>query len=133
MCFLFYQANYHPQTKFGARLYFYTSLSFCSQGGHAWLLQGGMHGWGVHGCSWGCMVGGWCMFALGGMRGCSRGMHGCSGGVACVVALGGGSFGGCVVALGGMHGIRQDTEIRSMSRQYASYWNAFLFNSGSVS
>ena len=47
-----------------------------ARGGHAWLLQGG-----VHGCSGGCMVapGGW-----GGMRG---------------------FFGGaCVVFLGGMHG-----------------------------
>ena len=26
-----------------------------------------------------------------------------------------------------MHGIRRDTEIRSMSGRYASYWNAFLF------
>ena len=28
---------------------------------------------------------------------------------------------------GGLHGIRRDTEIRSMSGRYASYWNAFLF------
>ena len=46
----------------------------------------------------------------GGVRGCSRG------GGACVVAPG-----------GGMRGIRQDTEIWSMSGWYASYWNAFLF------
>ena len=26
----------------------------------------------------------------------------------------------------GMRGIQRDTEIRSMSGQYASYWNAFL-------
>ena len=96
-------------------------------GGHAWLLQGV------------------CMVAPGGVRGCSRGgMCGCSGG-ACVVALGGHAWllwGACVVALGGMHGcsggacmvapgggmrgIRRDTEIRSMSGRYASYWNAFL-------
>ena len=52
---------------------------------------------------------------------------------ACVVAPGG--EGACVVALGGVHGyswgggvcgIRLDTEIRSMSGRYASYWNAFL-------
>ena len=60
-------------------------------------------------------------------------------GVACVVAPGGcGCSGGCVVAAGGcawllpggggVHGIRRDTEIRSMSERYASYWNAFLFN-----
>ena len=45
----------------------------------------------------------------GGMRGCSRGEG------ACVVAPG-----------GGVRGIRRDTEIRSMSGRYASYWNAFL-------
>ena len=76
----------------------------CSRGacmvaprGHAWLLQGGMHV-----CSWGaCMVPpvGACVVAPGGMHGCSQ---------------------------GGMRGIRRDTEIRSMSGQYASYWNAFL-------
>ena len=46
------------------------------------------------------------MVAPGGMHGC---MRGCSRG-------------------GGMHRIWWDTEIRSMSRRYASYWNAFLFN-----
>ena len=74
----------------------------------------------MHGCSqWGaCMVapGGACVVALG----------------VCVVARGGGAWlllgfmRGC--SRGGMHGIRRDTEIRSMSRRYASYWNAFLFN-----
>ena len=34
---------------------------------------------------------------------------------------------GAWVAKGGVRGIRRDTEIRSMSGQYASYWNAFLF------
>ena len=72
---------------------------------------------GVHGCSWGaCVVApgghawlirGACMVAPGGVRGCSGGMCGCSG--------------------GGMRGMQRDTEIRSMSGQYASYWNAFLF------
>ena len=52
----------------------------------------------------------------GGVRGCSGGVRGCSGG-ACMVAPGGG---------GGMCGIRRDTEIRSMSGRYTSYWNAFL-------
>ena len=33
---------------------------------------------------------------------------------------------GAYVVKGGMHGIRRDTEIRSMSLRYASYWNAFL-------
>ena len=58
------------------------------------------------------------------------GMCGCPG--ACMVAPGGGmrgcSGGACVVARGGgMHGIQQDTEKRSMSGRYASYWNAYLF------
>ena len=100
-------------------------------GGHAWLLLGGMHGCsgGVHGCSLegACVVapGGVCMVAPGG---CAwllpGGMRGCSGGVTCMVAPGG----ACVVAPGGggVHGIRRDTEIRSMSGRYASYWNAFL-------
>ena len=45
-------------------------------------------------------------------------------GGACVVAPGG----ACMVAPGGggMRGIQRDTEIRSMSGRYASYWNAFL-------
>ena len=73
--------------------------------------------------------GGACVVAQGGMRGCSGGAY--------VVALGGcvwllkggmrGCSGGvCMVAPGGMRGIRRDTEIRSMSGRYASYWNAFL-------
>ena len=61
-------------------------------GGHAWLLQGGMHGcsWGgIHGCSrggvHGCSRGGVHGCSWGGMRGCSWGcVRGCSGG-ACVV------------------------------------------------
>ena len=74
-----------------------------------------------------------------------RGMHSCLGGGvvaqgACVAALGGHAWllqGACVVATrgacvvapggGGVHGIRRDTEIRSMSGRYASYWNAFLY------
>ena len=54
----------------------------CSQGGHAWLLRGGMRGGA-------CVVapGGVCVVApRGGMHGCSRG--------ACMVARGGGA---CVV------------------------------------
>ena len=75
---------------------------------HAWLLQGGVHGfiWGV------------CMVLFGGMHGFIRGaVHGFSGG-ACMVFLG-----------GGMHGFFSFfgyNEIRSMSGRYASYWNAFL-------
>ena len=86
----------------------------------------------------GCSVGA-CVVARGG-HGCSGGggggrMRGCSGG-ACMVALGacmvarGGAWllwGACVAAPGGgacVHGFFDD--IRSMSRRYASYWNAFL-------
>ena len=77
-------------------------------GGCAWcwwgvcVVVGGMHGWGA------CVVGG---------------MHGCEGHVwlqgACVAA---GGICGC----GGGVCMGYD-EIRSMSGQYASYWNAFLF------
>ena len=88
-------------------------------GGHAWLLPGG-HAWllpgGVHGCSSGhawLLQGGHAWLLPGGMHGCSWGVHGCSG--------------VCMVVWGGMRGIRWDTEIRSMSGRYASYWNAFLF------
>ena len=57
-----------------------------------------------------------------GMHGCSGGIRGCSGGHAWL------PLGGlCMVARGGVHGIWWDTEIWSMSGQYASYWNAFLF------
>ena len=102
------------------RLCFYRCLSV-HMGGHAWLLWG--HAWLLLGA---CMVapgdraclllGGCVWLLLGGMHGCSRGhvwllrggVHGCS--------------------WGGMCGIQQDTEIRSMSRRYASYWNAFLFD-----
>ena len=59
---------------------------------------------------------------VGGMRGCSRGGVVAPGGT-CMVA----ARGACMVALGGgMCGIRRDTEIRSTSRRYASYWNAFF-------
>ena len=113
--------------------------------GGVWLLRGGVcvvapwgacvvaqgRGWGVCGCSWGvvCMVapgehawllqGGhvW-LLQGGGMCGCSGGgMRGCLGGHAWLLP-------------GGVHGIRRDTEIRSMSGRYASYWNAFLFQNG---
>ena len=112
--------------------------------GHAWLLQGG-HVWllrrgGVHGCSQGaCVVaarGAWLL--SGGVHGCSQGgmhgcsgegtMHGCSGGCAWLLPGGmhGCCWGACMVAPGRVHGIRQDTEMRSMSGRYTSYWNAFL-------
>ena len=117
-------------------------------GGGGWLqggvhgmvaggLPGGMHGCGgvyvvvracmvAGGCVWllgVCMVAGRCAWLLGGERGCrghawllggcvwlQEGMHGCGG--------------ACVVAGGGCIGY---DEIQSMSRRYASYWNAFLF------
>ena len=74
---------------------FLTPVCDSVNGGHAWLLWGGMHG-----CS---TRGGVCDYE-GGMRGCSRGvcmvawggMCGCSGGV-CMVAWGE----ACMVALGG--------------------------------
>ena len=101
-------------------------------GGHVWLLWRGVCGCsqgGMHGCSggWGCVVAprGW------------EGMCGCSRGGACMVALGG----MCGCSWGAMRGFFQGEgmhsfsggacigydEIQSMSRQYASYWNAFLF------
>ena len=82
----------------------------CSRKGgcRAWLLQGG-HAW----LLWGA-----CMVARGGMCGCSGGWGRCA-------WLLRGDVRGC---LGGVHGIRRDTQIRSMSGRYASYWNAFLFN-----
>ena len=68
------------------------------------------------------------------------GMHGCLGGhvwlhrEACVVLFGGVRgfiWGACMVLFeGGMHGFFSFfgyNEIWSMSGQYASYWNAFLF------
>ena len=89
-------------------------------GGHAWLLPGGMRG-----CSWG------------GMHGCSQGEHAwfLPGGHAWFF-LGGHTWflpggdmhgffrGACMVFPGGVC-VGYD-EIRSMSRRYASYWNAFL-------
>ena len=85
-------------------------------GGHVWLMigacgvVGGMHGCQGHAWLWGVWL--------------QWGMHGCGG----HVWLWGGmcSCGVCVVA-GGEACIGYD-EIRSMSRQYASYWNAFLLS-----
>ena len=93
--------------------------------GHAWLLGG--HAWLLGGHAW--LLGGHAWLLWGGMHGCSGGsMCGCSRG-ACVVAPGGGMRG----CSGGVCGIRRDTEIRSMSGRYASYWNAFLLYTGLVS
>ena len=67
--------------------------------------------------------GGACMVAAGGYMVGRGGVLGCSWGV-CMVAVWGGMR-GC--SQGGVRGIRRDTDIRSMSGRYASYWNAFLF------
>ena len=86
----------------------------CMAGGHVWqgaCMAGGMHGrgcawqkgWGMHGR--GCVAG---VCIAGGMHG--GGMHG-------------GMHGRVVCVVGGVYGY----EIWSMSRQYASYWNVFLF------
>ena len=108
----------------------------CSLGGmvargHAWLLWGCMVALGgMHGCLGVCLLLGACVVAPGGCMVAPGG--------ACVVAPGRGVCGcsGGMVALeghvwllwgGGMCGIQRDTEIRSMSGRYASYWNVFLF------
>ena len=115
------------------RLCFYRCLSFCPQGGRAWLLGGGVGGcaWllpgGMRGCSGGghvWLLWGWAWLLWGGMRGCSGGHAWLLGG-ACMVAPGEGTCvitpggcmhgcsgghawllpgGACMVALGGMHG-----------------------------
>ena len=112
-------------------MFLHLSVILLTGGGSMCGCSGGdrMVAWGVGVC--GCS-GGACVVALGGMHGCSGGVHGCWG--VCMVALGdmrGCSRGACMVALGGhawllgggMLGIRQDTEIRSMSGRYA-----FLFS-----
>ena len=129
-----------PANEVWGKVIFYTSLSFCSQGGVACVVaRGGRHAW---------LLGGACMVALGGvMCGCSGGvcvvalggMHGCSGGHAWLLRGHAWLLGGCAWLLqgghawllwGGMHGFFSFfgyNEIRSMSGRYASYWNAFLF------
>ena len=90
----------------------------CGCEGHAWLPGGDMHG--CWGCVWllgACMVAGGVCVARG--HAWQKGVHAWQGGCAW-------QRGACVVK-GGMRGIRRDTEIRSMSGRYASYWNAFLF------
>ena len=80
-------------------------------GGHVWLLRG--HAW--------LLPGGACMVATRGHAWLSGGHVWLLPGV-CMVAPG-----GVWLLRGGMHGIWWETEIRSMSGRYASYWNAFLF------
>ena len=103
----------------------------------------------VHGCQGACMVARGGAWLLGGMRGCwgacvlLGGVHGEGGhvwqkGAVCgegghvwqrgaCVAKGGHAWqrGGSVAKWGGGACVGYD-EIRSMSRRYASYWNAFL-------
>ena len=85
---------YRPQTKFGARSYFYTCLSLCSQRGRAWgvcVAEGvGMHGRGA------CMVGG-----VHGRGVCMQGGH--VWWEACMV--GGHAWQGACMAGVGVHGI----------------------------
>ena len=109
----------------------------CS-GGHAWFFLGGVHDY---------FLGGMYGFIMGGVRGFSRGE--CAWffqGVLCMVFSGGrawfflggvnGFFGGwnawffsrgCAWFFLGGACIRYD-KIWSMSGQYTSYWNAFLFS-----
>ena len=116
---------YRPQKKFAKVMFLHLSVSHSVHRGHAWL-RGGGHAW-----------------LLGG--GGAGGMHGCSGGCAwfwgvCMVVGGnvwlpgghawlrwGGRawlWGACMVVGGACVGY---DEIRSISRRYASYWDAFLF------
>ena len=113
---------YRPQTKFAKVMFL--QVSVCPQGGHVWWWGG--HAWWWGGMWWGaCMVGGACMV----VGGCVwwRGMHGgggmCGGGGVCVVAEGH-AWWGHAWWQGGCMGY---DEILSMSRRYASYWNAFLY------
>ena len=76
LCYVEFLPFYRPQTKFAKVMFL--QVSVCPQGGHAWLLWGGMcgcpggHVWLLGGA---CVVaprGGVCLL-LEGMRGCSRG------------------------------------------------------------
>ena len=93
-------------------------LSTLGGGGLCMVILGGMHGFiqgGMHGFIWG------------GVCGFIRGVHGFSGG--CAWFFRGGMHG---FSRGGVHGFSSFfgyNEIRSMSRWYPSYWNAFLFQS----
>ena len=99
---------YRAQTKFAKVMFL--QVSVCPWGGAC--VAGGMHGGGAHGGghAWqgACMAG----------EGCAwwGGMHG----------RGGAAWRGACVAGGHAWQILRDTVIRSMSRRYASYWNAFL-------
>ena len=108
--------------------------------GHAWL-QGGMHGCGGcvlllcgrHAWLWGaCMVAGghaW-LWGCAWLQGACKvaGGHVWLQGV-CMVVGGVHGCGGCVHGgrVAGWGAYMEYDEIRSMSRQYTSYWNAFLW------
>ena len=70
-----------------------------------------------------CVVVGGHVWLPGGVHGC-RGVHGLQG--ACMVAGGMCGCGGACMVVGGMC-VGHD-EIQSMSGQYTTYWNAFLFH-----
>ena len=128
---------YCPQQSWGKVMFLHVCVILftgdvrgCLEGMHDWgvcmVAWGGGCAWlpgGVHGCWGACMVVGGHVWLLGGMHGCwgdmygfQAGMYGCQG--ACVVAR---RVCGCRGVCIGYD------EIQSMSRQYASYWNAFLF------
>ena len=92
----------------------FLQVSVCPQGGACVVAPGGA-----------CVVapGGACMVALGGHAWLLRGVCVVAPGGACMVAPRGGMR-GC--SGGGMRGFFN--KMRSMSGQYASYWNAFLFD-----
>ena len=101
---------------FGGRAWFYSGACVVLLGGHVWFYSGGMRGfiWGACMVLFGGMcgfIGGACVVLFGGVHGFIRG--------ACMVL-----FGGAVRGFFSFFGCNQ---IRSMSRRYASYWNAFLF------
>ena len=98
--------------------------------GHAWLLGGVCGFGGVHGCGGHAWLLGGVFVVAGGCAWLPGGMHGCWGGGMCGWE-GMLDWGPCVVA-GGMRGCEGGAcigynEIQSMSGQYASYWNTFLF------
>ena len=106
------RCHYRPQTKFGARLCFYTCVSFCSQGEGEGLCpcmyhrshdQGGL-------CPGDLCPGGICL----------------EGGVCPVKRCPGGSL-SARRSLSGRGVSVRETPYTVTSGRYASYWNAFLF------